>query len=444
MSARDFQTVVDCVPGIGSELTPRDLVSAQAQSVGDGATGSVVFIETNTGGVGSGFFISASGLIMTNNHVVSGSDSFTIWLEDGRTFQAELVGSELIPDVAVLQMIDPPAGLVPLQLGSSTALKAGDTLVTIGHPQSIGNWVVTVGEFLEREETQLQLVASIDPEMRVRDVTNLVASVPGSKGNSGSPALDMQGRVVGVVYAGEDRNPIKSNGAPHVSSADVHEFIVVTQIALIVPIEDALEVVAQKTGDQSFLPDAASDSTPASTAELTPEVLACVTPVLGGGADAFLITASGLPDFSGMDGVALTPTGFSTVIGCIPGLTLTPSPVLRVEAAQQPVFSADVLERAQAVVDASRSAVLFLNLGGEAIATGFLISDDGLIMTNQHNVVGVENSVTAWTIDGRSYEATFLGAVSQPDIALLRIEAPSGIEPLRLGTSVDLATGDRW
>jgi len=95
-------------------------------------------------GSGSGVVMSAEGHVITNHHVIEGGDTFSVEFEDGRVYEATLVGSDDLTDIAVLQISG--NGLTPAEFGSSEALKLGDSVVAIGNPLGQeGGASVTVG-----------------------------------------------------------------------------------------------------------------------------------------------------------------------------------------------------------------------------------------------------------------------------------------------------------
>ena len=137
-------------------------------------------------GQGSGFFVNDRGHILTNYHIVKGQDFFRATLHDGREFEAKLVGSDPLSDLAVLK-IDYPGKTPYLTFADSEKVKAGHWAIAIGAPFSLSH-TVTVGVVsfnrrtvgLNAHENFIQFDASINP------------------GNSGGPLLDIDGRVIGV------------------------------------------------------------------------------------------------------------------------------------------------------------------------------------------------------------------------------------------------------
>jgi putative serine protease PepD len=156
----------------------------------------VAFIEARGaagGGTGSGFLLDAKGHVVTNDHVVEGSEEFTVRLgEDGDALDAELVGKDPSTDLAVLR-VDPKkvsGETRPLELASSSELRPGDTAIAIGSPFGLSG-TVTSG-----------IISALDREIEspngfpIAGVLQTDAAI--NPGNSGGPLLDAEGRVIGV------------------------------------------------------------------------------------------------------------------------------------------------------------------------------------------------------------------------------------------------------
>src|SRR3984885_252143 len=135
--------------------------------------------------LGSGFVISADGLIVTNRHVVAGARSVRVKLPDGREVPAQVIGVDATTDIALLRV---SAGrLPPLHLGSSDKVSIGDPVVAIGNPFGLGQ-SVTAGILSARGR-----VLEEDPYI---DFLQTDAAI--NLGNSGGPLLSTDGVVVGV------------------------------------------------------------------------------------------------------------------------------------------------------------------------------------------------------------------------------------------------------
>lgn len=141
-------------------------------------------------GAGSGVIIDAGkGYIVTNHHVVNGADTVTVGLQDGREFEAELVGSDERTDIALLQI--EADGLSALTFADISDLRVGDYVAAIGNPFGIGQTVTTgIVSALGR--------AGINRE-NYEDFIQTDAAI--NVGNSGGALVDLNGRLVGINTA---------------------------------------------------------------------------------------------------------------------------------------------------------------------------------------------------------------------------------------------------
>ncbi|MCB1638137.1 MAG: trypsin-like peptidase domain-containing protein, partial [Thiothrix sp.] len=99
---------------------------------GGGGEGGAPFGGPDTDARGSGFILSADGYVVTNHHVVDGSDDITVKLNDRREFKARLIGSDKRSDVALLKI--EASGLPTLKIGDSSQLEVGEWVLAIGSP----------------------------------------------------------------------------------------------------------------------------------------------------------------------------------------------------------------------------------------------------------------------------------------------------------------------
>ena len=139
-------------------------------------------------GLGSGFFISADGYVVTNNHVVDHAKTVQVMTDDGRTFDAKVVGTDPKTDVALLKVTE--SGSFPYVSLAKTAPRVGDWVVAIGNPFGLGG-TVTAGIVSARGR---DIGASAYDDF-------LQIDAPINKGNSGGPTFNLQGEVVGVNTA---------------------------------------------------------------------------------------------------------------------------------------------------------------------------------------------------------------------------------------------------
>lgn len=140
--------------------------------------------------LGSGFFISEVGHIVTNNHVVAKAKEIEVVLEDGRELKAELIGTDEKTDLAVLKVIEP--GVYPyVEFETDTQLRRGDWVIALGNPFGFGG-TATAG-IVSADGRQLRGGGPYTDFLQIDAAIN--------RGNSGGPTFDLQGRVVGVNTA---------------------------------------------------------------------------------------------------------------------------------------------------------------------------------------------------------------------------------------------------
>jgi serine protease Do len=155
-----------------------------------GARGGTPRAPREQRGGGSGFFISASGYIVTNNHVIEKARDITATLKDGRELKATLVGRDERTDIAVLKVEG--TGFPFVQFAPDARVRVGDWVVAIGNPFGLGG-TATAG-----------IVSALGRD-RVADSSNIAnfmqIDAPINPGNSGGPTFDMNGRVIGINTA---------------------------------------------------------------------------------------------------------------------------------------------------------------------------------------------------------------------------------------------------
>lgn len=165
--------------------------------------------------VGSGFIVDSDGHIVTNNHVVAGARSIRVRLHDGDSFEAKLLGRDAKTDLALLK-IDAGRPLPFVEFGDSDRIRAGDWVMTIGNPFGLGG-SVTAG-----------IVSARGRDLRGGSLVDfLQIDAPINQGNSGGPAFDASGKVIGVnasIYSPTGGNigigfAIPSNDARQVIAA---------------------------------------------------------------------------------------------------------------------------------------------------------------------------------------------------------------------------------
>jgi len=139
--------------------------------------------------LGSGFIIDASGLVVTNNHVISEADEISVILNDGTRLKATLVGKDQKTDIALLRVkTDKP--LKSVRFGDSDKLRLGEWVVAIGNPFSLGG-TVTAG-----------IVSARNRDINSGPYDNYIQTDAAiNRGNSGGPLFNLDGEVVGINTA---------------------------------------------------------------------------------------------------------------------------------------------------------------------------------------------------------------------------------------------------
>ena len=181
---------------------------------------------------GSGIIISEDGYVLTNNHVISGVDKITVYVNSGdgseeQSYEATLVGSSESNDIAVLK-ID-ATGLNAAAFGDSDQIEVGELAVAIGNPMGQVHGSVTAG-----------IISAVEQELTIDDVTiNAIQTDAAiNPGNSGGALFDSYGNVIGIVYA-------KSSS------------VSIDGIGYAIPVNNIKDLVAQMIND----PDSVKDQT---------------------------------------------------------------------------------------------------------------------------------------------------------------------------------------
>ena len=147
---------------------------------------------------GSGVIISEDGLIVTNSHVVRGANFILVTLTDGQTFNAEIVGTDPISDLAVIKV--DAQGLPTLEFGDTESLRIGEPVVAIGNAMALeGGPTVTSGVVSALGRS----VSLSDGELS--DLVQTDAAI--NPGNSGGPLLNLESEIVGINTAVDRTQP---------------------------------------------------------------------------------------------------------------------------------------------------------------------------------------------------------------------------------------------
>lgn len=180
------------------------------------ATVSIQVRVGNSGDTGSGVVWDNEGHIVTNYHVVADATdeaSLTVSLNDGRLYNASVVGTDPTTDLAVIKLVNPPADLVAANFGESDSLSVGQSVMAIGSPLGLDDTVTTgiisaldrpvavktaaprtSGQALSEDWPFLEQQPETEPV--VTNAIQVDASI--NPGNSGGPLFDDAGRVIGI------------------------------------------------------------------------------------------------------------------------------------------------------------------------------------------------------------------------------------------------------
>ena len=170
----------------GLELSPDDPLYDFFKRFGQGRGGMPQKHITQS--QGSGFIISADGYVVTNNHVVEHASEVEVVLDSGKTLPAKIIGTDKRTDLALLKIND--GGNLPFVTWSNTAPRVGDWVIAVGNPFGLGG-TVTAG-----------IVSARGRDIGAGPYDDfLQIDAPVNRGNSGGPAFDTHGGVIGVNTA---------------------------------------------------------------------------------------------------------------------------------------------------------------------------------------------------------------------------------------------------
>jgi len=162
--------------------------------------------EQTTVAAGTGFIISADGLILTNNHVVEGASKIEVALfgeDTDQLYEAKVIGRDALTDSALIQLVEKPATALPVaKFGDSSQMAAGDWVMAIGNPFGLRH-TVSVGVISATERPF--------PVSDGRDAEMLQTDAAINPGNSGGPLLNLRGEVVGMNTAIISNGQVEGN-----------------------------------------------------------------------------------------------------------------------------------------------------------------------------------------------------------------------------------------
>lgn len=138
-------------------------------------------------GNGSGVIINKDGYILTNNHVVKNAQSIKVTLNDGKKYDAKVIGRDGFSDIAVLKI--EAENLVPAKLGQSSSLRPGQWAIAIGSPLGYDH-TVTLG-----------IISALSRQLSNANVNFIQTDAAINPGNSGGPLVNLNGEVIGINTA---------------------------------------------------------------------------------------------------------------------------------------------------------------------------------------------------------------------------------------------------
>ena len=173
-----------CEEAHGEELTPQEVYAKVCPS-----TVTVVASTDKYSSIGTGIIMSEDGFILTNAHVISGGVTCWIALDNGMTYEAQLVGFDKDEDLAVLKAVD-AKDLPAAEFGDSELAQVGDTVYAIGNP---------LGMELRGTLTD-GIISAIDRDIQVdgKSMTVIQTNAALNSGNSGGPLINAYGQIIGI------------------------------------------------------------------------------------------------------------------------------------------------------------------------------------------------------------------------------------------------------
>ena len=169
---------------------------------------SITATSSQGGGQGSGVVIDKTH-VLTNNHVVSGAEKLTVTMSDGRTYDAEVRGTDPSTDLAVITVKNAPSDMTPISIGNSDQIAVGDPVMAVGNPLGLAGTVTTgiVSALNRPVTTEAESDPQADPNGQSQTqsetvVTNAIqTSAMINPGNSGGALVNASGQLIGINSA---------------------------------------------------------------------------------------------------------------------------------------------------------------------------------------------------------------------------------------------------
>ena len=189
------------------ELVMPRVDSTEIVSIAELATKTIVQVQVGTlsddgeflsAGGGSGVVISNDGLIMTNHHVIDGSTEVRVIFEDGRMYEANIIGSDRLTDIGLVKIV--ASNLIPISIGNSDKMLVGDLAVAIGHPLTLGAAPTVTTGVVSALERRLD----VGGDLMGSSVTLfglIQTDAPITRGSSGGALINKNGELIGITTA---------------------------------------------------------------------------------------------------------------------------------------------------------------------------------------------------------------------------------------------------
>ena len=189
------------------ELVMPRVDSSEVVSIAELATKTIVQVQVGTmsdegeflsAGGGSGVVITDDGLIMTNHHVIDNSTEVRVIFEDGRMYEANIIGSDRLTDIGLVKIT--ASNLIPIAIGNSDKMLVGDLAVAIGHPLTLGAAPTVTTGVVSALERRLD----VGSDVMGNSVTLfglIQTDAPITRGSSGGALINNNGELIGITTA---------------------------------------------------------------------------------------------------------------------------------------------------------------------------------------------------------------------------------------------------
>ena len=174
-----------------AELATKTIVQVQVGTLSDDG-------EFLSAGGGSGVVITDDGLIMTNHHVIDNSTEIRVIFEDGRMYEANIIGSDRLTDIGLVKIT--ASNLIPIAIGNSDKMLVGDLAVAIGHPLTLGAAPTVTTGVVSALERRLDVGGDV-MGTSVTLFGLIQTDAPITRGSSGGALINKNGELIGITTA---------------------------------------------------------------------------------------------------------------------------------------------------------------------------------------------------------------------------------------------------